>query len=165
MKKITTTFAFSLVILGCASNGVGSGYNRSFQEADPVTGQVKNIYSIGLDNSTGSIFTAGSVGGRINIICSSGELTSVKIDPTSGLANGWLQIRFDYDPPYEIQGSNAYPYDVQVMNPEDAKRFTLDVVDSKSAVVKVGFSRGYKVMKMHLENLPSHDIRYSCGLS
>lgn len=156
--------AFTLTLTGCAHQGTGSGYNRILEERDPVTGEMTRVYSLGLDNSTDSFLTAGSRGGEVRIECSAGQLNRVLIDPSGGLANGWLHIRFDNKPPYVIQGTNFYPYDFQLMKHEDAAKFARDVITSDSAVTKVGFSKGYKVMKLHLEDLPRQDLKYSCGL-
>src|SRR3989338_558899 len=113
------------LVSACAANG---NYNNVYSQSDPVSGEVITTFSIELDNSNGSFLTAGSVGGKINIQCSNNKLKSVIIDPTGGLANGWLDVKFDNDPHYEIQGTDIYPYDVQFMYPKDAKRFVADVL-------------------------------------
>jgi len=159
--------AVRLAVLGslvsaCTANG---NYNKVYSHADPVSGETTTTFSIELDNSHGSFLTAGSIGGKIDIQCGNNKIKRVIIDPTNGLANGWLDVKFDNEPHYEIQGTDIYPYDVQFMYPRDAKRFLGDVLVHDRAIMKVGTHRGYEVMVAHLASLPKEIIRRQCTSS
>ncbi len=150
-----------VALYGCVS-GSANSYNKSYVKKDPVSGDVEYTYRVDLDNSDGTVFTMGSIGGRIDIICQGGALKHVLIDPNQPLASGWLHVRFDGRPDYEIQGTNKYPYDYQEMYSKDATKFLNDVLSSSSAIMKVGTHKGYSVMKAHLSNMPREEMRLQC---
>lgn len=160
--RITLSIIIAAITLSGCTATVGA-FNKAQLKRDPVTGEVTSIYAIDLDNSTGSIFTAGSIGGKISIHCAQGRLKGILMSSSSGRSNGWLQVKFDNHPHYEIQGTNDYPYDRQEMTQADARRFFSDTLRNKKAIMKVGTHSGYHVMVAHLESLPKDSMREQCG--
>ncbi len=161
MKYLITLLVVGL-LTGCAISNI---HNRIYDKTDPITGKQTRTYLIELDNSNGNSFIlamGGSVGGRINITCGNNKINRVSIDPTSRLANGWLQIKFDNEKHYIIQGTNKYPYDLQYMYNTDAIKFVNNVIKYEKAIMKVGTHKGYTVMTANFKNLPKSDMKQKC---